>query len=162
SASTNTTAGFAELQSTFFGRLYNSATVRVDENSRFGGAVTYREAPALLFPETGTKLKGSVGTGFKAPTLNELFVSLPAFNFFANPNLKPETSIGYDLGFEQSLWEDRVKFGSTWFHNDIDNLIAANATFTTNINVARATTYGVENFVAVKPIDPLTLRVNYT
>jgi len=56
---------------------------------------TFRIAPALLIPETESKLKGSVGTGFKAPTLAELFQNFPSFNFFGNPNLKPETSIGY-------------------------------------------------------------------
>ena len=32
----------------------------------------------------------------------------PAFIFFANPNLKPEESPGYDAGFEQPLFNDRV------------------------------------------------------
>jgi hypothetical protein len=40
--------------------------------------------------------------GFKAPTLAELFQNFPSFNFFANPNLKPETSIGFDLGFDNA------------------------------------------------------------
>ena len=51
----------------------------------------------------GTRLKASVGTGFKAPTLADLFQNFPSFGFFANPNLKPETSTGYDAGFEQAL-----------------------------------------------------------
>ncbi len=58
-------------------------------------------------------MKGSVGTGFKAPSLQQLFVSFPAFNFFANPNLKPEDSFGYDVGFEQAVWAERVQFGAT-------------------------------------------------
>jgi vitamin B12 transporter len=74
--------------------------------TRSGGKTTFRIAPALLIPETDTKLKGSVGTGFKAPTLPELYQNFPSFNFFGNPNLKPETSIGYDLGFEQALLEN--------------------------------------------------------
>ena len=45
----------------------------------------------------------SYRTGFKAPTLSELFQNFPAFNFFGNPNLKPEESAGYDAGFEQPL-----------------------------------------------------------
>jgi vitamin B12 transporter len=84
-----------------------------------GGKTTFRIAPALLFPETDTKLKGSVGTGFKAPTLAELFQNFPSFNFLSNPNLKPETSIGFDLGFEQTLLEKRLQFGATYFHNNI-------------------------------------------
>jgi hypothetical protein len=39
----------------------------------------------------------SAVTGFKPPTLAQLFQNFPSFNFFGNPNLKPETSIGYDL-----------------------------------------------------------------
>ena len=50
--------------------------------------------------------QGSVGTGFKPPTLAQLFQSFPAFGFFANPNLKPETSLGYDFGFEQTVLDE--------------------------------------------------------
>jgi vitamin B12 transporter len=155
-------AGFAQLQSSLGERFFNALSLRYDDNSRFGGKMTYRAAPAMLVPETGTKLKGSVGTGFKAPTLNQLFVSFPEFNFFANPNLKPETSLGWDAGFEQKLPVAPVEFGATYFHNDIRNLISNNATFTTLINVGRATTYGVESFVAYKPMDRLNLRGDYT
>jgi vitamin B12 transporter len=162
SAQTTNDAGFVQLQSSFAERLFNTVSLRYDGNDRFGGKTTYRVAPALLFPETGTKFKGTVGTGFKAPTLNQLYVSFPAFNFFANPNLKPETSLGYDLGFDQTVPGQPVKFGATYFHNDINNLIAANSTFTTNININRATTRGVEAFAEVKPLDPLTLRAEYT
>jgi vitamin B12 transporter len=162
SAETIDNAGFIQLQSSFGERFFDAVSLRYDGYDRFGGKLTYRVAPALLIPETGTKLKGTVGTGFKGPTLNELFVSFPAFNFFANPNLKPETSLGYDLGFEQSVPEQPVTFGATYFHNDITNLINPNATFTSNENVGRATTYGVESFAEYKPLEPLALRANYT
>lgn len=153
-------AGFIELQSTVGDRFFNAVSVRYDGNSSFGGHPTFREAPSYLLSETGTRLKGSVGSGFKAPSLDELFESFPAFNFFANPNLKPETSLGYDFGFEQSLWNKWVEFGSTYFHNDIDNLIQTTAT--TYENIGRATTYGAEHFVSYKPWDVLTLRADYT
>jgi vitamin B12 transporter len=155
-------AGYLELQSSITDRIFNAASFRYDDNGAFGGHPTFREAPAWLIPETGTKLKGSVGTGFKAPTLDELYDNYPQFDFFANPNLKPETSLGYDLGFEQSLWQKQLEFGSTWFHNDIRNLIESNLAGTTYINVGRATTYGAENFIAYKPLPVLTLRADYT
>jgi vitamin B12 transporter len=162
SASTSIDSGYAELQSNFGDRLFDTISVRYDDNDRFGGKVTYRFAPAYLITETGTKLKASVGTGFKAPTLNQLFQSSPAFDFFANPNLRPESSVGWDLGFEQALIADRLRFGATYFHNNIKNLIDDNADFTTEINVGRAVTQGVESFVAYQPIQPLTLRLDYT
>ncbi|HXZ02662.1 MAG TPA: TonB-dependent receptor [Stellaceae bacterium] len=155
-------AGFVQLQSSFGERFFDTVSLRYDDNDRFGSQLTYRVAPAFLVPETGTKLKGSVGTGFKAPTLDELFDNYPQFDFFANPNLKPETSLGYDLGFEQTALKRRVAFGATYFHNDIRNLIEINDTGTTYENIGRATTYGFENFVSYKPWDPLTLRADYT
>ncbi len=156
-------AGFAQLQSSFGERFFNAISLRYDDNDRFGSKATYRVAPAFLIPETGTKLKGSVGTGFKAPTLDELFDnSFAAQGFFANPNLQPETSLGYDLGFEQALLDKRLQFGATYFHNDINNLITINETGTSFENVGRATTYGAESFVAYKPWEPLALRADYT
>ncbi len=155
-------AGMIQLQSSFGERLFNAASVRYDSYDTFGSKTTFRVAPALLIPETGSRLKGSVGTGFKAPTLTQLFQDFPSFNFFGNPNLKPETSIGYDLGFEQTALERRVQFGATYFHNNIDNLITTNDAFTTFENVSQATTYGVESFLAVTPWEPLTLRADYT
>lgn len=155
-------AGFAELQSEIVHGLFAAASVRHDENERFGGKTTWRIAPAYLVPKIGTKLKASYGTGFKAPSLTQLFVDFPAFNFFANPNLKPEESEGYDFGFEQPLWQDRVRFGVTYFHNEITNLILANATFTSLENIGRATAEGVEVFASLAITDRFNLRVDYT
>ena len=159
-------AGYAELQSEFAKRFFFVANVRNDNNDSFGGHTTYRLAPAVLVPTTETKLKASYGTGFKAPTLNQLFVSFPAFGFFANPNLKPEESKGYDIGFEQPIANNRLRFGATYFHNDITNLI--NSTFdpitftSTLINVDQAKTEGVETFASVIVTDQLKLRGDYT
>ena len=153
-------AGYIELQSSLGERFFNSTSVRFDQNGQFGGQPTFRVAPAYLILETDTKLKGSVGTGFKAPSLDQLYDSYPAFGFFANPNLKPETSLGYDFGFEQSLWNKKVGFGGTWFHNDIDNLIQATAT--TYENIGHAETYGAETFIAYQPWETVTLRADYT
>jgi vitamin B12 transporter len=158
-------AGFAQLQSSFGERFFNTASLRYDNNSQFGGKATYRIAPAIAVPETDTTFRGSVGTGFKAPTLDQLFDSLPAFGFFANPNLAPETSFGWDAGVEQKLLDRRLAFGATYFHNEIKNLIefAFIDPFTsTLINVGHATTYGIESFVTYKPWDALSLRADYT
>ena len=153
---------YAELQSSFGEGFFNAVNIRYDDNDRFGGELTYRLAPIYMIKETGTKLKASVGSGFKAPTLEELFENLPSDGFFANPNLRPETSIGYDFGFEQSLIEDKVRFGATYFRNNIRNLIEDNATGTTDINIGRAETDGVESFASYQPAPSVTLRADYT
>jgi len=161
-ATVNTAAGFAEYHTPIVENLYGNVTGRIDSNNRFGKALTYRVAPAYLVAATNTHLKASYGTGFKAPSLEQLFVSFPAFNFFANPNLKPEKSKGYDAGFEQPLWNKRLSFGATYFHNHIRNLIEQPAGSNKDINIAAATAYGVESFVAVTPVETVTLRADYT
>jgi vitamin B12 transporter len=134
--------------------------VREDLNDQFGDHMTYRIAPSVILPVTDTKLKVSYGTGFKAPSLSQLFQNFPDFGFFGNPNLKPEESVGYDAGFEQPLFNGRLLFGSTYFHNDITNLIqAADTTF---VNIGRATTEGTESFISAKVTDNLVLRSDYT
>ncbi len=161
-AENRTDSGYAQLQSSVAGQFFNTASVRYDSNSQFGGKATFREAPAYLIAATGTKLKASVGTGFNPPSLVELYENFPAYDFFGNPNLRPETSIGYDAGFEQAVLDQRVTFGSTYFRNDIKNLIDVNALGTSYANIGKAHSYGFENFVAWRPIEAVTLRVDYT
>ena len=159
-AATITNAGFAELQSNL-GDFNSALNVRYDDNDRFGGHATYRIAPSYLIESIGMRLKASLGTGFKSPTLSEMFQNFPAFNFFGNPDLQPETSIGYDAGFEQGLG-DQVSFGATWYYNKIKNLINTNATETSYVNVGKAITDGVEAFATYKPWDDLSFRADYT
>ena len=160
SAAVATDGGFLELQSSL-GNFNNAVNVRYDSHQRFGGYTTFRIAPSYLIEATGTRLKASFGTGFKAPTISQLFQNFPAFFFFANPNLKPETSIGYDAGFEQAVGET-FSFGATGYYNNIKNLIDNNATFSSYANVGKAVTQGVEAFAAAKVSDDVSLRLDYT
>lgn len=162
SAAQSIDSGYVELQSGWGERLFNTISVRYDDNDRFGAKVTWRVAPVYVIKETGTRLKASVGTGFKAPTLDELYHSYPAFDFFANPDLKPESSHGYDVGFDQALAGGALTLGATYFRNIISNLITDNADFTSYANVGRARTDGVESFIAYQPLKTLTLRLDYT
>jgi vitamin B12 transporter len=166
-ADTGNSAGFVELQSQFEKRFTIVANVRHDRHDAFGGHNTWRVAPVFIVPGTETKLKGSYGTGFKAPTLTQLFVNNPSFGFIANPNLRPEESRGYDAGFEQWLLNNRLGFGATYFNNDIKNLIVGTAfdpiTFTSSLeNVGQANTHGLESFVAFAFTDRFSVRTDYT
>ena len=162
-ASNGNTGAFLELQSNWSERFFTVANIRRDEDETFGGHTTYRLAPTFIVPGTETKLKASYGTGFKAPTLSQRFSdSRPAYNFYGNPNLKPEESRGYDIGFEQPLLDNKLQIGATWFHNDIDNLILTNAARTSYTNIGRAQTKGVESFVALELSPQFKIRADYT
>jgi vitamin B12 transporter len=154
-------SGYAELQSHWVAGLYSALNVRYDKNNLFGSKVTYRVAPTYVIAGTGTKLKASVGSGFKAPTLSELFQDFPPF-FFANPNLKPETSTGYDVGVEQAVAGVALRVGATYFYNRMRNLITNNEDFTSYANIGRAHSDGVESFAEYQPLKALTVRADYT
>ncbi|NIQ93171.1 MAG: TonB-dependent receptor, partial [Desulfuromonadales bacterium] len=81
-----------------------------------------------------------------------------------NPNLKPEESFSWEVGFEQELFEGRLNFGSTYFESDIEDGVVTtfSATGSTSVNNADIETYGVESFIEVVPYEPLTVRVDYT
>lgn len=165
-AGVTTNAGYGELQSSLSDVLdgvsfANSASIRYDSNSLYGDDVTWHAAPEVMITPSGTRIHASYGTGFKAPSLEQLFQSFPTFDFFANPDLKPETSAGYDVGVDQDLFG--LKGGVTWFHNDIDNLIETNpVTFADDVNIGRAITEGFENYLSWQPLEMLEVRADYT
>ena len=152
---------FAELQSEIAKRLFLVLNVRNDRNDQFGSYSTWRVAPAYILPSTETKLKASYGTGFKAPSLSQLYQNFLPF-FFANPNLRPEKAKGYDAGFEQPLFKERIRFGVTYFRNDVEDLINCNTFCTTVININKASITGAESFVTWKVSDRFKIRGDYT
>ncbi len=137
-----------------------SAGVRHDDNETFGGHTTWRTTASYRIPDAGTRLHASYGTGFRAPSLYELYETAWGTG---NPDLKPEKSKGYDVGFEQSILDDRVTFGSTFFNNRLKNAILANSsTGWQNENIASARTYGFENSFTAEITSELSLTVNHT
>ncbi len=155
-------AGYVQLLTRYDDRFFMASNIRYDDNDQFGGHPTYRFAPSFHVPVTETILKGSVGTGFKPPALSQLYVDFPAFGFFGNPNLKPEESIGYDIGFEQPLMNEVIRFGATYYQNNLTNLIDINATGNSYTNIGRAKTFGCEAFSSFAITPQLNLRADYT
>lgn len=69
--------------------------VRYEDNSQYGGQVSGRLGGAYELKD-GSRFKASAATGFRAPSINELY-----FPNFGNPNLNPEKSVGYEIGYER-------------------------------------------------------------
>ncbi len=111
-------AGFGEAQLNLWDRVFGTAGIRQDEYNTFGSATTYRVTGGYLHRETGTKLRGSYSTGFRAPTINELF-----FPGFGNPNLQPEKSQALDAAIEQTFPDDRGSISVGYFWTRYRNLI---------------------------------------
>lgn len=133
-----------------------TAGLRHDDHETFGGHTTWRTTAAYRIPETGTRFHASYGTAFRAPTLYQIFDPT-----YGNTDLKPEKSRGYDLGFEQSVWNDRVTFGSTFFNTRTQNAINFSSSSTYE-NISSARSFGFENSLNAEISDELSLTVGYT
>jgi len=150
---TQETAGF--LQATAqIDTLIFVAGGRFDHFNQFGDVWTYRFAGSYKIDRTNTTLHSSVGTGFSPPSSQDKI-------FGNNFGLEPEKDLGWDIGIEQRLWENRVTVGVTYFHNDLSNVIGFNGLFET-LNLGAARTQGLEAELRAQPIADLIFTASYT
>ncbi|MNK59332.1 Vitamin B12 transporter BtuB precursor [compost metagenome] len=154
-------------------RLMIVPGLRADADSRFGTHV----APKLalrLDPMDSLTLRASVGTGFRAPDFKELMLRFinPAINYeiLGNPDLRPETSMSYNLGLEArpTPW---AWLGLNLYLNDVSNLIDAQlrpddgtSSYTQYqyLNIASAMTRGIESSLRLNVLPGLVLEPGYT
>lgn len=167
-ASERTNYAYLQDQFSVAGQVFGTAGLRVDDRDDFGSEVTYRLSGVHQRRVTGTRFSGSVGTGFRAPSLFELFGFSPnnfGSAYRGNPDLEPEKSFGWDLGVEQSLLAERLSFGATYFRNNISDLIETvfDPSFnSTSENIDKVHLSGVETFVSARLRPRLSMRVDYT
>ncbi|ANT65512.1 Colicin I receptor precursor [Prosthecochloris sp. CIB 2401] len=115
-------------------------------------------------------LRASVGTAFKAPSLLKLYGDwmMGPYVVYANPDLEPETSIGYQAGVQYRVSE-AVSVSASLFRNEIENLIATRIVKMGRPpwgmyweNADEAVTQGIEMNVAARITDDMDMRVGYT
>ena len=131
-------AGFAQAQLNLWDRVFATAGVRQDQYNVFGGATTYRTTAGYLHQETGTKVRSSYATGFRAPTVNQLY-----FPDFGKSDLKPERSQSMDVGVDQYLLNNRLTLSGGYFWNRFRDMIVAQQ----SADVC-GTSFGFANFCA--------------
>ena len=109
-----------------------AASARYDINDLFDDAATWRVGAGYAFDWDG-RLRASVGTGVKNPTLIELFGFFPASRFTGNQDLQPETSLGVSVGYEQAIGNFNVSVDV--FRSELEDEIATlfNPDFTTTV-----------------------------
>lgn len=82
---------------------------------------------AYTFRSSGTKLRGHVGNGYRAPSLFErfgtAFDSFFGYTAFGDPRLEPEKSIAFDAGIDQTFHNDRVRLSATYFYTQLRRVI---------------------------------------
>jgi vitamin B12 transporter len=157
----STLAFFGQDELSLFDRVFLGGGLRWEDNNVYGSSLTGRASAALVVSEIGSKLRFAWGQGFRAPTINDLF-----FPGFGNPDLKPEHSTSWEVGADQRLWQDRIRFGATYFHQNFTDLIQFVFDPTTFVfapqNVGEARIQGVEAYAAFDPVHWIGFYVNYT
>ena len=109
-----------------------TASARHDFNDLFDDSTTWRVGAGYAFSWDG-RLRASVGTGVKNPTLIELFGFFPASRFTGNQDLQPETSLGVSVGYEQDFGD--LKVSVDVFRSELEDEITTlfNPDFTTTV-----------------------------
>lgn len=111
----------------------------------------------------------SVAMKSRMPSIKDKF-SYRLGTALPNPDLDPERSVNYELGYQHTFVE-RVTIESNLFYNDIRDYILSKTipdpsnpskTLTQNQNIGEVGMYGVELGVTAKIWNPLTVGVNYT
>lgn len=147
--------GFSAQQQMMWRRLFVTLGGRIERNENFGTEFVPRGTLVYVArPQSGslgdTRFKVSAGTGIKEPTMLESFSISPFF--LGNPDLKPERSRSFEVGFDQRFARDRARVELAWFDNrfeDIITLVSDPATFegqyfNVGVTSARGIEFGAE------------------
>jgi len=139
-----------------------TAGLRRDDHEAFGGVTTGRITSSYQFADTGTKIFGSWGEGFKAPSIFQLtyicgFCGLTA----PSVDLSPEETTAWDIGLDQEFMDGAGSLSVAAFHQKSSGLIIFDfAQGYTNLARSRAT--GIEAAVDLELSDSLIVSSSYT
>ncbi len=115
------------------GPISLTASARYDINDLFQDAATWRIGGGYAFQDFGGRVRASIGTGVKNPSLIELFGFFPASRFTGNRDLQPEESLGISVGYEQEL--GGLNLSIDYFRSELKDEIATvfNPDFTSTV-----------------------------
>ena len=137
--------------------LFLDGSFRSNHHDLFGLSTTYRVAASYIISDSGFRLHSSYGTGYRAPTLDELFGS------YGSINVKEENSRSRDIGMEYSSLKKNFVTDLTFFSTQIENLIDYGPAPGYNFkNVGSAQNNGIEVFMKYIPNNNITINSHYT
>jgi iron complex outermembrane receptor protein len=183
-AGRNAYAGFVDIELWPVKELLLGGAARYDRYDDFGGKATWR-VTARLDPVQGVGIRATVGTGFKAPSLQQQYFSAvqgalsagklvtvgtlpvgdPVARALGATALKPERSRNYTVGFVLSPIAG-FSFTADYFHIGIKDRIALSEQLGSAAVLAILTQAGITNFQQVRfftnAIDTTTKGVEIT
>lgn len=136
--------------------LIINAGLRYEDHEIFGSKTTYRIGAVYQIKSLSLRIRGSYGTGFRAPSLNELF-----YPFYGNPDLRPEETTAWEIGVEKDIIKE-VSLSIAYFDQRYKNLIQTDPATWTAANIAKAEIKGVEIGAGFKILDSINIKCGYT
>jgi vitamin B12 transporter len=118
---------------------------RYDSHDEFGGSTTWNTTAAFVVPYSETRIKGSYGTSFKAPSLYQLYDS-----YSGNRELEAEKGKHYEGGFEQPVFRGKFEFGVIYFNNSYSDQIDYNFATSRFENTGEYKAKGYEGFITLR------------
>lgn len=119
SADRDNKAVFAELTGSAARGVSYTAAVRRDDNSDYDAFNAYRLGLGVPFA-TSSRLRASLSTAFNAPAFNQI---RPTLYTSGSPGLKPERSLSWEAGFDQTLVEGLLSGSATYFNQRFRDMI---------------------------------------
>jgi len=158
------TGYYLEYQGDFSQRLFVTAGARHDDNDDFGNHTTWRVSGAYLIPASGgeIKLRGTYGTGFRAPSLAEIAYNNGPFGNGVQLD-QAEESQGYDLAVSW-FGNNGLYLEAVYFDQTVDEDIFFDLqTFAGYLQGrGEADSSGVELIAEWPLLETLSLTANYT
>ncbi len=151
------------------GNLNIQVILRNDYFSSFGSHQTGKAGVSYLIASTNTILKANYGTGFRAPSLYELYAPPITFFWFTGGNnkLKPEQSRSWDFGLTQYLFGRKLRASATFFKTIISDRIIYYTNPTTwkstyeNVQ-GNTVSQGMEGNIVIHPVGPVEINLTAT
>ncbi len=153
------TSSFIDYQSRITKNIYATFGSRFDEHSLSGNEDSHRASLAYLFDDKSTKIKSSYGTGFRFPSLYEIFYQDSGLH-----SLHAENSKSFDFGIEKSFLDLGLSIDATYFNVKYhDTLEAWNTSNWQAKNLpGTVKSQGIELISRWKKNDTLNFGLNYT
>jgi vitamin B12 transporter len=151
-----TNAVYGQVLSRFSERLISTFGARLDRHSEFGSKATWKVSSTYFIVPSSTSAAFNIGSGFKAPSLFQLYSD------FGNQELSPERSLGVDLSLRQNFADGKGTATATAFYNEFDNLITFDPATFIYENISQARVRGAEFSTSYDIAAKASLGASYT
>lgn len=136
------------------------AGIRRDLNDGFKDATSWNLSAGWQVPGQAIRLRAAAGRAVVNPDMFQQFGYIPG-TYQGNPDLRPERSLGYELGADLSFAGGAGSLGATAFHSEVEDLITGSGETSVNLD-GTSTRKGLEVTASMQVTDTVLIGADYT